>query len=154
MSITGSLMVLSGMMVAVIGLSLLSIAAQIALAFCIYYDSKLCGFDNGVIWAVLSGFSTLAALVYLIYRCCNRNKPMLCPVCRQWTTRDYRFCPHCGQAHLVDGVMITEEQWALWTKRRKMLFVLWLVGIGVAMLAGVVLVMVLLFSMICVGMAY
>lgn len=78
MVLTDMLEMFQSMLLPLVGISLVGIAASIILAFCVYYDARARRDNMAVLWAVLSGFFQIAALVYVIARAYpNRNG---CPV--------------------------------------------------------------------------
>ena len=61
---------------------LFSLAGSLFLALCVYNDAKARGNDNAVMWAVLSGFFNIVALVYIIVAVSSKPKAVICPRCR------------------------------------------------------------------------
>lgn len=122
-----------------------AILSQLALAFCVYYDCKMNGISEAVLWAVLSGFSTIAAIVYLVIRSSNRRKPVTCPVCHIWLQADYFSCPRCGQPRIADGQPLTPALYDIWRRRRRSLFIGWIVSLVLPVVLVVVLVVLVVF---------
>ena len=71
------------------------IAAQIMLAFCVYNDARYRGNNNAVLWAVLSGFFSIAYLVYLIVQLASKRF-VVCASCYRAIPSDQPLCPTCG----------------------------------------------------------
>ena len=75
---------------------LFSLAGSLFLALCVYNDAKARGNDNAVMWAVLSGFFNIVALVYIIVAVSSKPKAVICPRCRNMIPPGYACCPVCG----------------------------------------------------------
>lgn len=75
---------------------LFSLAGSLFLALCVYNDAKARGNDNAVMWAVLSGFFNIVALVYIIVAVSSKPKAVICPRCRNMIPPGYAGCPVCG----------------------------------------------------------
>ena len=75
---------------------LFSLAGSLFLALCVYNDAKARGNDNAVMWAVLSGFFNIVALVYIIVAVSSKPKAVICPRCRHMIPPGYAGCPVCG----------------------------------------------------------
>lgn len=75
---------------------LLSLAGSLFLALCVYNDAKARGNNSAVMWAVLSGFFNIIALVYIIVAVSSKPKAVICPRCNNWIPAGYAGCPVCG----------------------------------------------------------
>ena len=75
---------------------LFSLAGSLFLALCVYNDAKARGNDNAVMWAVLSGFFNIVALVHIIVAVSSKPKAVICPRCRNMIPPGYAGCPVCG----------------------------------------------------------
>lgn len=58
---------------------LFSLAGSVFLALCVYNDAKARNNDSAVMWAVLSGFFNIVALVYIIVALASKPKALVCP---------------------------------------------------------------------------
>lgn len=77
-------------------ITLFSLAGSVFLALCVYNDAKIRGNDNAVMWAVLSGFFNIVALIYIIVAVSSKSKPVACMRCHNLIPPGYVGCPVCG----------------------------------------------------------
>lgn len=124
-----------------IGLIVLELAAALLLAFCVYYDARARRDRLAVMWAVLSGFFPIAALVYVIIRCASKPKFTPCIRCGQWVPPESLFCLHCGQPVLDNGRPIDAQAMDAYRHRSKILLVVWICVYVVAIIGAVATVM-------------
>lgn len=122
--------------------------SQLLLAFCVYYDAKLHGNQEAKMWAILSGFFNVAALIYLLMRGDNKKKPVQCPACFAWLSADYRTCARCGHPREEKGNPILEETYRRWEKHRKTLFIWWIVSMALPVLLAIVWVFFIVIAML------
>ncbi len=108
--------------VGMVVVSLLSIASSLLLAFCVYNDACYRMDKNPLLWAVLSGFFPIVALIYIIVKASSKNHNLSCVQCNALLPPGAPFCPRCGRP--VDYP--TPEQMATYNKRRKLLLGLWI----------------------------
>lgn len=107
-------------------LSLLGIVANVFLAVCVYNDAKYRGSENAVLWAVLSGFFNIVALIYIIIACCQKKPQTLwCKQCGGYLNPESVYCPHCGR--YLDKLAPEENE--KYNKRRKLFLILWIISI-------------------------
>lgn len=130
-----------------IGISLLGLAASLLLAFCVYYDARARRDRMAVMWAVLSGFFPIAALVYVIVRCASKPKFTPCIRCGQWVPPETLFCIHCGQPVLENGRPVDAQALDTYRHRSKILLVVWICVYVVAIIGAVAMVMYFLRDM-------
>ena len=100
---------------------LFSLAGSLFLALCVYNDAKARGNDNAVMWAVLSGFFNIVALVYIIVAVSSKPKAVICPRCRNMIPPGYAGCPVCGLP-LPDRTLPPELREGY--KRRRLVFLI------------------------------
>lgn len=100
---------------------LFSLAGSLFLALCVYNDAKARGNDNAVMWAVLSGFFNIVALVYIIVAVSSKPKAVICPRCRNMIPPGYAGCPVCGLS-LPDRTLPPELLEGY--KRRRLVFLI------------------------------
>ena len=100
---------------------LFSLAGSVFLALCVYNDAKARNNDSAVMWAVLSGFFNIVALVYIIVALASKPKALVCPRCRNTVPAGYAGCPVCGQP-FFQAVQTPEAIQAY--KRRRMVFLI------------------------------
>lgn len=75
----------------------LSIACSIFLALAVYYDAKQQENKNALVWAILTGFFKIIALIiYLIVRNRDKNRLVICEKCRKLTNKSLGYCIHCN----------------------------------------------------------
>ncbi len=75
---------------------LLSIACSIFLGLAVYYDAKQQENKNALVWAILTGFFKIIALIiYLIVRNRDKNRLVICENCRKLTSKSLGYCIHC-----------------------------------------------------------
>lgn len=120
------------------GITVLGIAAALLLAFCVYNDARGRRDKLAVMWGVLSGFFSIAALVYVIVRCVSSQKPSPCIRCGAWVPPGTLYCTSCGQP-LLDGAgyPVTQEQLDGYHRRSKILLIAWICVYAVCIVAGV-----------------
>lgn len=123
-----------GFTVAVLLISLIGIASNVLLAFCVYNDAQYRRSQYAVLWAVLSGFFNIAALVYIIVQLCSKPRGLQCVQCGQWLAPESTFCPRCGR----QVVTFTPEQMANFDKRRKLFLGLWIGSVVIIIAASIV----------------
>lgn len=124
-------------------LILLMISSQVFLALCIYNDAKYRLDHNAGLWAALSGFNFITAIVYLILRAGSKNKPRRCSFCGAFMAPEGIYCPWCGRMRYLNTPEDTEK----YDRKRKLFLGLW-IGSSVALIALYVFVMVFEFSFI------
>ena len=119
---------------AILLLTLVGIGSNVLLGFCVYNDAQYRRNRNAVLWALLSGFSGIAALVYIIVQVSAKSKPMRCEQCGEWLAPDSLFCPRCGRTLMVHS----PEQMNKFNKRRKLFLGLWIGSLVFVLIFSVV----------------
>lgn len=115
------------MMLFMVFIYLIGISSSVFLAFAVYYDARIRSDSNAVLWAVLSGFFNIVALVYLIVKLSSKPKPVCCIRCRNYIPPGYAVCPYCGTP-LVGAMMPpSPEEVQKYKKRRLVFFILFIV---------------------------
>lgn len=110
-------------LIAGIGLfSLMQIGSCILLALCVYSDALYRRVDNAMMWAVLSGFFNIAALIYIIIQVSKKSQPMRCMQCGEFLAPNSLFCQRCGRPLDVPS----PEEMNKYDKRRKLFLWLWI----------------------------
>lgn len=122
------------LVVGLIILALIAIGSGILLALCVYNDAMYRRDENAVMWAVLSGFFQLAALIYLILHFVEKHKPMRCIQCGEFLVPDSRFCMRCGRQLFVPA----PEQLQMYDKRRRLFFWLWIASIALVIVVIII----------------
>ena len=138
MVLTDMLEMFQSMLLPLVGISLVGIAASIILAFCVYYDARARRDNMAVLWAVLSGFFQIAALVYVIARCVSKPKWMPCTRCGQWVAPNATFCASCGAPLTVNGHTITQQEIDTWQHRSKVLLIVWICMEAIIVIGSIV----------------
>lgn len=118
-------------------LSVISIASAVFLGLSVYNDARARCNSNAVMWGVLSGFFSIAAIVYLCVR--SSQKFVTCLQCRQVYPSDFPACPTCGLPSPNAYLMGTPEQQEGWKKRRRLFLVLFIVALALTIIASIVL---------------
>ena len=111
---------------------LFALAGSLFLALCVYNDARIRGNDNAVMWAVLSGFFNIVALVYIIVAVSSKPKAVFCPRCHNMIPPGYAGCPVCGLP-LPDRTLPPELLEGC--KRRRMVFLILFIAAYVITLA-------------------
>lgn len=109
---------------------LLGLLSSVFLAFAVYYDARIRSDSNAVLWAVLSGFFNIVALVYLIVRAASKPKPVYCMRCRNYIPPGYTACPCCGLP-VVGAVMPPSPEEIQKMKKRRLLFIILFIALYV-----------------------
>ena len=115
----------SGIIWVVLGaiiISLISIASNVMLGMCVYYDAMYRRNENALMWGVLSGFINICALIYIIMQFVNKKQPMRCVRCGEFLIPQSRFCTRCGRQLFV----LSPELERLYDKRRRLFLGLWI----------------------------
>ncbi|MDD3692815.1 MAG: zinc ribbon domain-containing protein [Oscillospiraceae bacterium] len=114
--------------------AVLAVGSGVLLGFSVYYDAMYRRNENAVMWAVLSGFFQLAALIYLILHFVEKHKPMRCIQCGEFLVPDSRFCMRCGRQLFVPA----PEQLQMYDKRRRLFFWLWIASIALVIVVIII----------------
>ena len=109
---------IANMMMPLMLISLISIVCSVFLALCVYNDAKAKNNQNAVMWAVLSGFFNIVALIYIIVQAVSKPKTVYCPRCGNIIPAGYAGCPVCGTPMSMMNMAPAEEQVAKYKKRR------------------------------------
>ena len=117
-------------------ISLLGIGSNLLLAFCVYYDAMYRRSENAVLWAVLSGFFNIAALVYIIVQVTKKPQPMRCMQCGEFLVPQSQFCQRCGRPLYVPS----QEQLAVYDKRRRLFLWLFIASMALIVIGTILLV--------------
>ena len=111
------------LLIGAIGLySLMWIGSTLLLAFCVYNDALYRRVDNPVMWAVLSGFFNIVALIYIIIQVSKKQQPMRCMQCGDFLAPGSQHCQRCGRSLMV----LSSEEMAGYNKRRRLFLWLWI----------------------------
>lgn len=129
------------MMGGFLAISVLGLASSLLLAFCVYYDAKARGNSNAVVWAILSGFFNIAALVYIIAQAVSKPKPVYCMRCGNIVPPGFYACPVCNTPVTSAAEALTPEQIAQYKKIRLILFIVWIVVTVITTILSMVIVM-------------
>lgn len=130
----------------------MAIAGAVFIGLCVYYDARCRGDDKAALWGVLSGFFSVAALVYLIVKLATKKKPAICARCGYPLPEGYLVCPNCWQPVMVGGRPLTPSLRDKWKRRRTRFLVLFIVCEVLAIIGGILLVMGLFRNAMALGL--
>lgn len=123
----------SNLLLLYIPIFLADVALAVILGFCVYYHARSVGNRKAAMWGVLSGFFSVAALVYLIVQIASKPKPLYCPRCGCPAASFASACPQCG-APLLPTTDAVDDATAAYLKRRsRILLIAWIVLYAVSL---------------------
>lgn len=132
------------------------VAGAVFLGLCVYNDARYRQNPNAGLWGVLSGFFSIAALIYLIVTLTTKDQPRRCVRCGNFLPSSYpgypgypgyngyngvpgynvpggEFCPFCGQP----APFLHPAEAELYARRRKRYLILWIGSMILAVVLAV-----------------